>query len=82
MFYPPFFILQMILSPSRMMQAQGMMGGHSNSIMGQIPNQNQLKNEMHFPSSAGGINVNFTQQAGQAGSTQVRGSKGHFCVWR
>ncbi|MCJ8739495.1 hypothetical protein PDJAM_G00047830 [Pangasius djambal] len=60
----------MVMSPSRMMQAQGMMGGHANNMVGQTPNQNQFMNQTHFPASAGGINVNFAQQPGQAGGTQ------------
>ncbi|XP_058266335.1 CREB binding protein b isoform X2 [Hemibagrus wyckioides] len=61
----------MVMSPSRMMGVQGMMGGHTNNMVGQSPNQNQFMNQTHFPTSSGGINVNFAQQAGQAGSTQT-----------
>lgn len=78
----PFLTLQMVMSPSRMMQAQGMMEGHANNMVGQTPNQNQFMNQTHFPTSTGGLNVNFAQQAGQAGGTQVRGSEGCFSVWR
>ncbi|KAK3520326.1 hypothetical protein QTP70_021365 [Hemibagrus guttatus] len=60
----------MVMSPSRMMQVQGLMGGHTNNMVGQSPNQNQFVNQTHFPTSAGGINVNFAQQTGQAGGTQ------------
>lgn len=77
-----FLTLQMVMSPSRMMGVQGMMGGHTNNMVGQSPSQNQFMNQTHFPTSAGGINVNFAQQAGQAGSTQVRGHEECISVWR
>ncbi|KAI5628801.1 CREB-binding protein isoform X2 [Silurus asotus] len=60
----------MVRSPSRMMQAQGIMGGHANSIVSQTHNQNQFMNQAHFPTSAGCINGNFAHQAGMADGTQ------------
>lgn len=70
------------MSPSRMMPGQGMLGNHINNMVGQRPNQNQFMNQTHFPTSAGGINVKFAQQAGQAGGTQVRGHEACFSIWR
>ncbi|XP_062840923.1 CREB binding protein b isoform X2 [Trichomycterus rosablanca] len=58
------------MSPSRMMQAQSMMGAHANNMVGQTPNQNQFMNQTQFPNSAAAVNVNLAQQAGQAGVTQ------------
>ncbi|XP_051570050.1 CREB-binding protein-like isoform X2 [Myxocyprinus asiaticus] len=57
----------MSMSPSRMPQAQGMMGGHANNMVGQTTNQNQFMNQTPFPASAGGmnVNVNLAQQSGQ-----------------
>ncbi|TRY97269.1 hypothetical protein DNTS_020570 [Danionella cerebrum] len=54
------------MSPSRMPQAPGMMGGHANNMVGQTPNQNQFMNQTGFPASTGGmnVNVNLPQQSG------------------
>lgn len=72
--YRHVFFLQMGMSPSRMQQTQGMMGGHANNMVGQTPNQNQFMNQSSFPASATGMNVNVNQaqQSGQA-AAQVRG---------
>lgn len=60
------------MSPSRMQQTQGMMGGHANNMVGQTPNQNQFMNQTSFSPSATGMNVNQAQQSGQA-APQVSG---------
>ncbi|KAJ7989327.1 hypothetical protein DPEC_G00303390 [Dallia pectoralis] len=50
------------MSPSRMPQAQGMMGQHANSMVGQTANQSQFIPQSQFPPSAppgGGMGVNM-----------------------
>lgn len=51
------------MSPSRMPQTQGMMGGHSNNIVAQSANQSQFLPQGQFPAAAaaaagGAMNVN------------------------
>ncbi|XP_056608179.1 CREB-binding protein-like isoform X1 [Triplophysa dalaica] len=58
------------MSPSRMQQTQGMMGGHANNMVGQTPNQNQFMNQTSFSPSATAMNVNQAQQSGQAAPQQ------------
>ncbi|XP_051573028.1 CREB-binding protein-like isoform X2 [Myxocyprinus asiaticus] len=62
----------MSMSPSRMPQGQGMMGGHANNMVGQTTNQNQFMNQTLFPTSAGSmnVNVNLAQQSGQGVAQQ------------
>ncbi|XP_028841231.1 CREB-binding protein-like isoform X2 [Denticeps clupeoides] len=48
---------QMGMSPSRMPQTQGIMGGHPNTMVGQTPNQSQFLNQTQFPAPSGGMNV-------------------------
>ncbi|XP_060748114.1 CREB binding protein b isoform X2 [Tachysurus vachellii] len=70
----------MVMSPSRMMPGQGLLGNHVNNMVGQSPNQNQFMNQTHFPTSAGGINVKFAQQAGQAGGTQPQQQNSNLSI--
>uniref|UniRef100_W5M4A1 histone acetyltransferase n=1 Tax=Lepisosteus oculatus TaxID=7918 RepID=W5M4A1_LEPOC len=60
------------MSPSRMPQAQGIMGAHTNSMVGQTANQNQFMPQNQFPPSSGSMNVNVTmgQPSAQAAVTQ------------
>uniref|UniRef100_A0AAY4BYQ9 histone acetyltransferase n=1 Tax=Denticeps clupeoides TaxID=299321 RepID=A0AAY4BYQ9_9TELE len=48
---------RMGMSPSRMPQTQGIMGGHPNTMVGQTPNQSQFLNQTQFPAPSGGMNV-------------------------
>ncbi|XP_033908960.1 CREB-binding protein-like isoform X1 [Acipenser ruthenus] len=62
------------MSPSRMPQAQGMMGAHTNNMVGQTANQNQFLPQNQFPASTGAMNVNnvgMGQPAAQTGATQL-----------
>lgn len=66
---------QMGMSPSRMPQAQGMMGNHANNMVAQPANQGQFLPQGQFPPAAGGamnVNVGMGQQITQAAVTQVR----------
>ncbi|XP_072225493.1 CREB binding protein b isoform X4 [Leuresthes tenuis] len=48
------------MSPSRMPQTQGMMGGHANTMVSQQVNQGQFLPQGQFPGAAGGaMNVNM-----------------------
>ncbi|KAG5832615.1 hypothetical protein ANANG_G00292980 [Anguilla anguilla] len=60
------------MSPSRMPQAQGMMGNHAGSMVGQTASQAQFMAQTQFPASSGGVNVNMVlgQPAAQAAVTQ------------
>ncbi|KAJ8398757.1 hypothetical protein AAFF_G00419540 [Aldrovandia affinis] len=60
------------MSPSRMPQAQGIMGNHANNMVGQTANQAQFVAQTQFPASSGGMNVNVVlgQPAAQAAVTQ------------
>lgn len=61
------------MSPSRMPQNQGMMGGHANNMVSQPANQGQFLPQGPFP--AGGamnVNVGMGQPITQAAVTQVR----------
>ncbi|KAG9340446.1 hypothetical protein JZ751_021559 [Albula glossodonta] len=60
------------MSPSRMPQAQGIMGNHANNMVGQTANQAQFMGQTQFPASNAGMNVNVVlgQQGAQAAATQ------------
>ncbi|KAM4598373.1 CREB binding protein b [Polymixia lowei] len=59
------------MSPSRMPQAQGMMGNHANNMVGQPANQGQFLPQGQFPAAAGGaMNVGLGQPTAQAAVTQ------------
>uniref|UniRef100_A0A4W6BUD5 histone acetyltransferase n=1 Tax=Lates calcarifer TaxID=8187 RepID=A0A4W6BUD5_LATCA len=65
----------MVMSPSRMPQTQGMMGGHANNMVTQTANQGQFMPQGQFPAAAGGamnVNVGMGQPITQAAVTQVR----------
>ncbi|XP_029015864.1 CREB binding protein b isoform X2 [Betta splendens] len=50
------------MSPSRLPQTPGMMGGHANNMVAQTPNQGQYLPQGQFPVAAGGaMNVNVGQ---------------------
>ncbi|XP_073721148.1 histone lysine acetyltransferase CREBBP-like isoform X2 [Misgurnus anguillicaudatus] len=61
------------MSPSRMQQTPGMMGGHPNNMVGQTPSQNQFMNQTSFSASSAGMNVNVNQ-AQQSGQSAVQNS--------
>ncbi|XP_029914893.1 CREB binding protein b isoform X4 [Myripristis murdjan] len=61
------------MSPSRMPQAQGMMGSHANNMVAQPANQGQFLPQGQFPAPAGGamnVNVGLGQTTAQAAVTQ------------
>lgn len=63
------------MSPSRMPQAQGMMGSHANSMVAQPTNQGQFLPQGQFTAAAGGamnVNVGLGQPITQPAVTQVR----------
>uniref|UniRef100_A0A7N8YEL2 histone acetyltransferase n=1 Tax=Mastacembelus armatus TaxID=205130 RepID=A0A7N8YEL2_9TELE len=61
------------MSPSRMPQAQGMMGGHANNMVAQSANQAQFLPQGQFSAAAGGamnVNVGLGQPIAQTAVTQ------------
>ncbi|KAJ8363013.1 hypothetical protein SKAU_G00118440 [Synaphobranchus kaupii] len=60
------------MSPSRMPQAQGMMGPHANGMVGQTPSQAQFMSQPQFPASNSAMNVNvgLGQPGAQTSVTQ------------
>uniref|UniRef100_A0A3Q3Q8H8 histone acetyltransferase n=1 Tax=Monopterus albus TaxID=43700 RepID=A0A3Q3Q8H8_MONAL len=61
------------MSPSRVSQTQGMMGGHANNMVSQPTNQGQFLQQGQFPATAGGamnVNVGLGQPISQAAVTQ------------
>lgn len=70
-----FSVFQMGMSPSRMPQSQGMMGGHANNMVAQTANQGQFLPQGQFTVAAGGamnVNVGMSQPITQTAVTQVR----------
>uniref|UniRef100_A0A7N9AR50 histone acetyltransferase n=1 Tax=Mastacembelus armatus TaxID=205130 RepID=A0A7N9AR50_9TELE len=66
-------ILYLGMSPSRMPQAQGMMGGHANNMVAQSANQAQFLPQGQFSAAAGGamnVNVGLGQPIAQTAVTQ------------
>ncbi|XP_078140564.1 CREB binding protein b isoform X2 [Centroberyx gerrardi] len=65
------------MSPSRMPQAQGMMGTHANNMVAQPANQGPFLPQAQFPAAAGGamnVNVGLGQPTAQAAVTQQQNS--------
>uniref|UniRef100_A0A7N8WIJ3 histone acetyltransferase n=1 Tax=Mastacembelus armatus TaxID=205130 RepID=A0A7N8WIJ3_9TELE len=65
------------MSPSRMPQAQGMMGGHANNMVAQSANQAQFLPQGQFSAAAGGamnVNVGLGQPIAQTAVTQPQNS--------
>ncbi|KAG5854169.1 hypothetical protein ANANG_G00034770 [Anguilla anguilla] len=60
------------MSPSRMPQAQGMMGAHANSMVGQTPSQAPFMSQPQFPASTSAMNVSvgLSQPGAQSSVTQ------------
>lgn len=68
------FLLQMGMSPSRMPQTQGMMGGHANNMVPQTANQGQFMSQSQFTAAAGAamnVNVGLGQPITQPAVSQV-----------
>lgn len=63
------------MSPSRMPQTPGMIGGHTNNMVAQTTNQGQFMQQNQFAGAAGGamnVNVGLGQTMAQSAVTQVR----------